>query len=87
MYDISDMPELSDDYNKQAQSLKDLYWISPNEKRGVMKYDDNPDPNMDEIIVPSGYVPLERVFEDPFAMPTNTNVSNDYNNGQKPTSA
>jgi HK97 family phage portal protein len=80
MYDISDMPEIASDINTMAASLKDIWWISPNEKRFVMKWDDSDDPNMDEIIVPSGYIPLERVFEDPFAADMNQ-APPDYNNG------
>ena len=80
-FDISDMPEIAADINLMAQSLKDLYWLTLNEKRFVMKWDDIDDEDMDKIIVPSGYVPLERVFEDPFMMPTNTTQNSDYNNG------
>jgi HK97 family phage portal protein len=80
MHDVSDLPELAEDYNLMSQSLKDLYWLTLNEKRAVMKWGKLPDPNMDEIIVPSGYIPLERVFEDPFAADMNQ-APPDYNNG------
>jgi HK97 family phage portal protein len=77
-HDVSSMPELASDYNLMSASLKDLYWLTLNERRGVMKWDDMADPLMDKIIVPSGYVPLDRVFEDPFQADMG---APDYNNG------
>jgi len=88
-FDISDMPELADDMNKMAQSMKDWYWITPNEKRMLTKWEERVDPNMDKIYVPSGYVPIERLNQDPFGQAlaqlggsTGQTGMNDYNNGQ-----
>jgi HK97 family phage portal protein len=78
IHDISDLPEIAVDIQAMSATLKDMWWIKPNEKRFVMKFEDDPDPNMDKVIVPSGYIPLDRVFEDPFQADMG---APDYNNG------
>lgn len=53
-FDISEINALQDDLKAQAEALNMMWWITPNEKRAVTKYDNSDNPLMDEIIIDSG---------------------------------
>ena len=63
MSDTSYYPELREDMEKMANVGKTAYWLSSNEKRALMDYDDDPDPNMDKKLIPSGLRTLEDIAE------------------------
>jgi hypothetical protein len=44
--------------SKLVQSVKDAWWITPNEKRSVMKYDDMDMDEMNTIYIPTGLMPI-----------------------------
>jgi HK97 family phage portal protein len=54
-YDLSAIPALQDDMEKQMAVLKESWWLTGNEKRTAQGYDT--DPLMDGYFVPSGLVP------------------------------
>lgn len=75
--DVSEIKELHEDSTKQAAALASMYWLTGNEKREVMMYDqDNNDPLMDKYIIPSGMVLLDDLN---MVVPPVDNSANDYN--------
>ena len=38
-----------------------MWWVSPNEKREIQKFDKSDDPNMDKIYIPSGHQLLDDI--------------------------
>jgi phage portal protein BeeE len=58
-FDITELPEMQEDMSKLVQSVKDAWWITPNEKRTVMKYDDLPSDEMNQVYIPTGYMPIQ----------------------------
>jgi HK97 family phage portal protein len=58
-YDTSVVPELQDDVATQVSGLKEAYWITPNERRVVMGWDESDTPEMDMMWIPSGLIPME----------------------------
>jgi HK97 family phage portal protein len=57
-FDITELPEMQEDMSKLVQSVKDAWWITPNEKRSVMKYDDMDMDEMNQIYIPTGLMPI-----------------------------
>lgn len=57
--DISDIPELQQDAQTLATWLNTAWWVTPNEKREMMKFDRLTEPMFDKPIVPTGLVALE----------------------------
>jgi HK97 family phage portal protein len=57
-FDITELPEMQEDMSKLVQSVKDAWWITPNEKRSVMKYDDMDMDEMNTIYIPTGLMPI-----------------------------
>lgn len=78
-YDISEIPVLQDDVKKQAETLSLMWWVTPNEKRAVMKYDAVDNPMMDEIIIDSG----KQLLNDLEYVEDNEST-NDYFRGDSP---
>lgn len=56
--ETSRIPELQKDMGKMAQWMAQAYWLSPNEKREEMGFEKSEEEQMDEIYIPSSYVPL-----------------------------
>lgn len=54
--DISEIPELQENYKDLAEWLIKAWWITPNEKRLMQKFDKYEDPIFDEPILPAGLV-------------------------------
>lgn len=62
-FDLSAIPEMQEDMEKLVASLDKMWWLTGNEKRIVTKYDELAVPEMNEILVPSGYQPLSAAFD------------------------
>lgn len=60
--DISEIKELQADMSKQVASLAQAWWLTGNEKREQMDWEKFDDPLMDEVIIPSGFVPLSELL-------------------------
>jgi phage portal protein BeeE len=54
-YDISSIPALQADLEKQTKQLADAWWITGNEKRMLQGYDTRDE--LDSIFIPSNLVP------------------------------
>jgi HK97 family phage portal protein len=63
-YDYSIFHELQDDIEKQANAAVKMYWISPNEKRSMTGFDQDPDPNMNKYYFPTGLETLDNINTD-----------------------
>jgi HK97 family phage portal protein len=58
-YDINQVPEMQEDYEKLRNSISKIWELTPNERLRAMGFPVNPDPNMDKIWMPNGLVPME----------------------------
>jgi HK97 family phage portal protein len=58
-FDLTEMPEMADDIDKVVAYLRDAWWITPNEKRMVMKYEALDEEYMDTVLVPKTFVPID----------------------------
>ena len=72
-FDISVLPEMQEDMEKIVQQADKMWWITPNEKRALSKYDTMPDPAMDSVFLPSGFTHISEAF-----IPDNVTVTDDY---------
>jgi HK97 family phage portal protein len=52
--DVSQLPELQNDMALLVQSLSGAWWLTPNERRKAMNEEEDPNPLMDEIWMPTG---------------------------------
>jgi len=59
--DMSGITELQPDMKVTADALKLMDFITPNEKRKIMRFDDSDEPLMDKIIIASGQMLLEDI--------------------------
>ena len=60
-FDYSVFSEIGEELDKLVDAAQKMWWITPNEKRMMTKYDRSEDPLMEKIYVPSGVVPIEEV--------------------------
>ena len=58
-FDVSELPEMQKDINALLTALNTASFLTGNEKRRMIDYDDYPDPLMDEIMVMPGLVPIK----------------------------
>lgn len=58
-FDLSAMPELQDEMDALSQTLERMWWLSPNERRAAMKWDELEDDNMNRIFIPGTLKPIE----------------------------
>jgi HK97 family phage portal protein len=63
-YDYTVFHELQEDLEAQAKTASTMYWISTNEKRAMTGYDDRPEPEANELLIPSGLSKLTDVAGD-----------------------
>jgi len=49
--DLSEIPSLHADLKQQAEALNAMWWVTPNEKRDIMQFEELPDPLMDQILI------------------------------------
>jgi len=59
--DISEIPELQENYKDMAEWLGKSWWVTPNEKRKMMKFEAIPDTIMDMPLIPQGVQTLEEL--------------------------
>lgn len=57
-YDIQAIPELQEDLDKLVDHLTSAWWVTGNEKRSAMGYDESDDPLMDQFLIPAGLMPM-----------------------------
>lgn len=73
--DISGIPELQEDMKDLAIWLNAAWWIDPQEKREMMKYDRSENPALNNFIIPTGL----QMLDDLIMTPDLPNTANDYN--------
>ena len=59
--DISEIIELQEDYREMAIWLKEAWWITPNEKRIMLRFDAINDEAFNLPLIPSGLVMLSDI--------------------------
>ena len=74
--DTSEIKALQDDLAKLVTSLASAWWLTPNEKRTVMMYDQDENPLMDQFIIPSS----QMLIDDLNMVAPVDNSAGDYNN-------
>lgn len=79
-YDLSQYSELEINRKDQAEYLNTAWWLTPNEKRVIMGETKQDDENMDKVLVPSNFVPLEDLYAED-VQPLTTDVNNLNQNG------
>lgn len=57
-YDLQAFGELQDDLTTQVAALSQAWWLTPNERRVSMGRQRMDDQLMDEILIPSGFMPI-----------------------------
>ena len=57
-YDLQAFAELLDDMAQQVTSLAQAWWLTGNERRVAMGKQPIDDEIMDEVLLPSGYIPM-----------------------------
>lgn len=62
-FDVTALAEMQEDMQKLVTSLDKMWWITPNERRLVSKYDADANPLMDKILIPTNLQPLEAAFD------------------------
>lgn len=61
-FDISVLPEMQEDMQKQAEALSRMDYITPNEKRAIQKFDKREGPEWDTAYMSAGLVPIDAAF-------------------------
>jgi HK97 family phage portal protein len=56
--DISEIPELQENYKDLAEWLNIAWWITPNEKREIMKFEKSNSDLFDEEFIPQNLIPI-----------------------------
>lgn len=57
-FDFTELPELQKDLKDLNDSVRDAHWLTYNERRAVLRYGARPEPEMNQIFIPSGFVPI-----------------------------
>jgi HK97 family phage portal protein len=57
-FDYTELPEIQGDLKMLNDSVRDAHWLSYNERRAVLRYGARPEPEMNQIFIPTGYVPI-----------------------------
>lgn len=79
--DYSQLPEMQADMKALTEWLKDAWWITPNEKRDLMGYEQSTEPLMNEFWIPQGLIPISQFNGDGFDQMLNelgVHGANDY---------
>ncbi len=59
-YDFSVIPELQEETDKVVDQMSKAWWLTPNEKRSAMNYDnDNDTPSMNDYYFPANLLPID----------------------------
>lgn len=57
--DFSELPEMQNMRLKSVDAAAAAWWLTPNEKRAMMMEEELPDAEMNEVYIPSTYVPIK----------------------------
>lgn len=57
-FDYTELPEIQKDLKDLNDSVRDAHWLTYNERRAVLRYGARPEPEMNMIFMPSGFVPI-----------------------------
>lgn len=72
--DLLSLPSMATDLKEQVESVKEAWWLTPNQKLSAMGYEESEDPNMGKVYAPSGVSPLDQLN-----MPIGGSLDNDVN--------
>lgn len=68
-FDFTELPELQKDLKDLNDSVRDAHWLTYNERRAVLRYGARPEPEMNQIFIPNGYVPINDMAAIPPSLP------------------
>ncbi len=57
-FDYTELPEIQKDLKDLNDSIRDAHWLTYNERRAVLRYGARPEPEMNMIYMPSGFLPI-----------------------------
>jgi len=57
-FDFTELPEIQKDLKELNDSVRDAHWLTYNERRAVLRYGARPEPEMNQIFIPTGYIPI-----------------------------
>jgi phage portal protein BeeE len=57
-FDYTELPEIQKDLKDLNDSVRDAHWLTYNERRAVLRYGARPEPEMNQIFIPTGYIPI-----------------------------
>ena len=57
----SKVSSLQNSLSEMVTSLKDAWWLTPNQRLAAMNMEQGEDPSMDKVYIPSGYMPIDEV--------------------------
>lgn len=80
-YDLESIPAIQKDMSEMINQIKDSWWITANEKRIAMGYDD--DPVMNQYFIPANFIPFGAPTEDQMKALTNYKVEGSFDNYPK----
>jgi HK97 family phage portal protein len=76
-FDTSMISELQDDLTLMTAALSGAWWLTPNERRSMMSFDEVENPMMDDYWTPSGLMPMSG------SQVTDTQVADALNNNEE----
>jgi len=76
-FDFTELPEIQKDLKDLNDSVRDAHWLTYNERRAVMRYGARPEPEMNEIYIPSGFLPIKDLTAIPLNDPRDLGQSDD----------
>lgn len=65
-YDMMAIAEMQDDLEKVSTMLRQMDWITDNEKRTATQYDRYEHPSADKLYKPAGLMPIDEDFDSGF---------------------
>jgi HK97 family phage portal protein len=68
-FDFTELPELQKDLKDLNDSVRDAHWLTYNERRAVLRYGARPEPEMNQIFIPSGFLPITDMAAIPPSLP------------------
>lgn len=57
-FDYTELPEIQKDLKDLNDSVRDAHWLTYNERRAVLRYGARPEPEMNQIFIPNGFMPI-----------------------------
>jgi hypothetical protein len=59
--DFSELPEMQTMRLKSVEAAAQAWWLTPNEKRAMMMEEEKPEKEMNEVYIPSTFVPIKEI--------------------------